>query len=41
MAKTTIRKIEIIAKDILTILGCSRPDAWIERGWEAVCLSQR
>ncbi len=28
-----------IAKDIATIMGCCRPEALSERGWEAVCLS--
>ena len=30
---------EKISKDIVNIIGCHRPEAWIGRGWETVFLS--
>ncbi len=35
----TSRETEKISKDIVNIIGCHRPEAWIDRGWETVVLS--
>jgi hypothetical protein len=31
--------VEKISKDIVNIIGCLRPEAWIERVWDTVFLS--
>ena len=37
--RPTSREMEKISKDIVNIIGCHRPEARIERGWETVFLS--